>query len=245
MSSPRKRSQRLETMGTLAAGLAHEVKNPLSTMSVNLQLMAEDFSNPGTPLEQRTLKRARLMLGEVRRLDGIVNDFLKLARGYELAPVAVDIELMITEMLRFLEPENGQLGIEARFLPDPGARQVLADPTFLRVALMNLVGNAQQAMADRGGELLLETRGRDQDVEIRITDTGPGIAPDVQDKVFQPWFSTKPGGTGLGLPMARRIIEELGGEITLHSEVGRGTRFIVRLPRAPRQLTSGPAEGPA
>jgi signal transduction histidine kinase len=122
---------------------------------------------------------------------------------------------------------------------------VLADPAFLRTALMNLVVNAQQVMAGRGGELLIETRGHERDVEIRITDTGPGIPPELQEKIFQPWFSTRPGGTGLGLPMARRIVEELGGELTLHSEVGRGTRFTVRLPRAPRQLTGGPPADPA
>jgi signal transduction histidine kinase len=232
-------------MGTLAAGLAHEVKNPLSTMSVTLQLMAEDFAQPGSPVEQRTLKRAKLLLGEVRRLDGIVNDFLKLARGYELQPVGVDADLLIREMLRLLEPETSRHGISVRFHPDPDAREVLADPAFLRTALMNLVVNAQQVMAGRGGELLIETRGHERDVEIRITDTGPGIPPELQEKVFQPWFSTRPGGTGLGLPMARRIVEELGGELTLHSEVGRGTRFTVRLPRAPRQLTGGPPAEPA
>jgi two-component system, NtrC family, sensor histidine kinase HydH len=239
MSTARKRSQRLETMGTMAAGLAHEIKNPLSTMSVNLQLLAEDFEEARTPLEQRTLRRARLLLGEVRRLDQIVNDFLKLVRGHEVHSGPLDLELMLTDMLRFIEAENARLGIRTRFSPDPDARMVHADAGFLRMALMNLVGNAQQAMAATGGELLVATRGRGSDVEISVTDTGPGIAPELHEKVFRPWFSTKQGGTGLGLPMARRIVEELGGELRLLSEVGRGTRFTVTVPRAPRQLTGG------
>jgi len=241
MSVARKRSQRLETMGTMAAGLAHEIKNPLSTMSVNLQLLAEDFAQPRTPVEQRTLKRARLLLGEVRRLDQIVNDFLKLVRGYEVHAVPLDLELLITDMLRLVDAENQQLGIRARFSPDPAARMVHADPTYLRMALMNLVGNAQQAMAATGGELLVGTAGREHDIEISVTDTGPGIPAELQEKVFQPWFSTKQGGTGLGLPMARRVIEALGGEMHMHSEVGRGTRFTVTVPRTPRQLTGGDA----
>jgi signal transduction histidine kinase len=236
------RSQRLEYMGTMAAGLAHEVRNPLSTMLINLQLLAEDFREPTTPLEQRTQKRARVLLGEVKRLDGIVNDFLNLVRGDELSPETVDLELLVTDLLRLMEAENARLGVRARFSPDPGARLVFADPKHLRTALLNLVVNAQQAMAAGGGELLVETRGRERDVEVRVTDTGPGIPAELHEKIFRPWFSTKPGGTGLGLPMTRRIIEELGGALRLQSEAGRGTRFTATVPRAPRQLTSGGAE---
>jgi two-component system, NtrC family, sensor histidine kinase HydH len=243
MAVDRKRSQRLETMGAMAAALAHEVRNPLSTMSVNLQLVAEDFAQPKSPVEQRTLRRARLLLGEVRRLDALVGDFLKLVRGYELKPEPVDLELLLADLLRFVEPENARLGVRARVAADPGARFVQADPGLLRTALLNLVLNAQQAMAEGGGELLVESRGRDADVEVRVTDTGSGIAPELLEKVFRPWFSTKEGGTGLGLPTARRIAEELGGDLTVQSEVGRGTRFTLTVPRPPRQLPqagSGP-----
>jgi signal transduction histidine kinase len=239
MPADRKRSLRLETLGAMAAALAHEIRNPLSTMSVNLQLLAEDFAQPSTPVEQRTLRRARLLLGEVKRLDAVVSDFLKLVRGYELKPEPVDLELLLAELLRFVEPENARLGIRSRVLADPAARFVQADPALLRTALMNLIVNAQQAMTGSGGELLIETRGREQDVEVRITDTGPGIPAELQEKVFRPWFSTKEGGTGLGLPTARRILEELGGDIRLQSESGQGTRFTLSLPRPPRQLPPG------
>jgi signal transduction histidine kinase len=236
MTADRKRSQRLEYMGGMAAGLAHEIKNPLSTMSVNLQLMAEAYAEVDTPLGRRTLKRAELLLGEVKRLDVIVNDFLKLVRGYELSLETVDLELLMADLLRFVEPENARLSVEVRFLPDAGARLVQADKKLLRLALMNLVVNAQQAMEAEGGELLVETRGREKHVEIVITDTGPGIPLDQHEKILQPWYSTKKGGTGLGLPMARRMIEEMGGEMRMQSELGRGTRFMVSVPRAPRAL---------
>jgi signal transduction histidine kinase len=236
MPADRKRSLRLETLGAMAAALAHEVRNPLSTMSVNLQLLAEDFAQPRSPVEQRTLRRARLLLGEVKRLDAVVGDFLKLVRGYELKPETVDLELLLAELLRFVEPENARLGIRSRVLADPAARFVQADAALLRTALMNLVVNAQQAMAGTGGELLIETRGREHDVELHVTDTGPGIPAELQEKVFRPWFSTKEGGTGLGLPTARRILEESGGDIRLQSEAGRGTRFTLSLPLPPRQL---------
>jgi len=238
--SLRRRTKHLESMGALAAGLAHEIKNPLSTMSVNLQLMAEDFAGAEGTVEQRTLRRARLLLGEVRRLDDIVNDFLRLARGYEITPATVDLQLMVTELLSFVGPENDRLDISVRSFLDPAGRMVLADPKYLRLALMNLVVNAQQAMGDDGGELFVETRARDAFVEIRVTDTGPGIPADELARIWQPFFSTKSGGTGLGLPTTRRILEELGGDILVFSEVGRGTRFTVRLPSAPKQLPLRP-----
>jgi signal transduction histidine kinase len=244
MAADRKRSQRLETLGAMAAALAHEVRNPLSTMSVNLQLLAEDFAQPQSPVEQRTLRRARLLLGEVKRLDGLVADFLKLVRGYEIKPEVVDLELLVAEALRFADPEHARLAIRPRFSPDPGARFVLADPALLRTAILNLLVNARQAMAEAGGELLVEIVGRENHVEVRITDTGPGIPPELQEKIFRPWYSTKEGGTGLGLPTARRIVEELGGELRLQSEVGRGTRFTLTVPRPPKQLPPAPEGAP-
>ena len=226
-------------MGVLAAGLAHEIKNPLSTISLNLQLLAEDYADGDTPLAERTRRRAKLLLGEVSRLDGIVNDFLTLARGYELAPETVDLELLINELLRFVAAENDRLAISARSSVSPDGRFVVADPKFLRLALMNLVLNAQQAMAEGGGELLLETRAKDAVVEVRVTDTGPGMDRELREKIWQPFYSTKSGGTGLGLPTTRRIIEELGGDVRVLSEPGRGTRFIISLRAVPKQLPAG------
>ncbi len=227
----------------MAAGLAHEIKNPLSTMSLNLQLMEEDFRDAATPTEERTLRRARLLLGEVRRLNAIVNDFLELARGFELSAEAVDLELLLVELLRFVEPENDRLGITARTALRPEARHVIADPKFLRVAIMNLVLNAQQAMSDGGGDLIIETRIHDPFVEIRVTDTGPGIPPDKLDKIFMPFWSTKAESTSIGLPMTRRIIEELGGEMAVQSAVGRGTRFVVSVPKLPLALPGASGTG--
>jgi signal transduction histidine kinase len=106
---------------------------------------------------------------------------------------------------------------------------------------MNLVVNAQQAMAESGGELFVETRLAAREVQVRVTDTGPGIPPDKLEKIFMPFWSSKPEGTGLGLPTTRRIIEECGGEVRVHSEPGRGTRFTVSLPRIPEQLGEGGA----
>jgi len=230
------RKNRLMSMGVLAAGLAHEVKNPLSTISVNLQLLEEDFADPKTPQGERALRRAQLLLREVKRLDSIVNDFLDLARGYEIKPESVNLEGLLTELLSLVQAQNDRLSIQMRTSLSPEARSVVADPKLLRVALMNLVVNAQQAMADEGGELIVESRPRGAEIEVRITDTGHGIPREKLEKIWQPFFSTKEGGTGLGLPTTRRILEEMGGDIHVFSEIGRGTRFTVRLPSLPKQL---------
>ena len=245
MSSARPRPRRLEYMGAMAAGLAHEVKNPLSTMTVTLQLMAEDFAEPRDPREERTLKRAKLLLGEARRLDRIVQDFLELARGYEVSLQSVDLTLLIPEIVRLHEAENDKLGIATRVALDPAARHVVVDPKFLRLALTNLLVNAQQAMAERGGEIFIETALRERDVDIKVTDTGPGIPADKLEKIFMPFWSSKQAGTGLGLAVTRRIVEELGGEVKVHSEVGRGTRFTIRVPRTPAALPDGPRDAGA
>ncbi len=228
----------------MAAGLAHEVKNPLSTMSLNLQLMAEDFADPKTPIEERTLRRAKLMLGEIKRLDDVVHDFLTLARGYEIEPEAVDLELLLTQLVSFAEPEHHRLGIDVRTSFAPSARFVLADPKHLHLALMNLVVNAQQAMEDtEDGQLFIETRDRGEVIEVRITDTGPGIPADKVERIFMPFWSSKSDGTGLGLPTTRRIIEECGGDIRVQTAPGHGTRFIVRLPAMPKALPDGSSRG--
>ena len=153
----------------------------------------------------------------------------------------MDLELLLTELLRFVEPENNRLAIATRSSFDPHARLVLADPKHLRLALMNLVVNAQQAMAETGGDLFVETRLVERDVQVRVTDTGPGIPPDKLEKIFMPFWSSKAEGTGLGLPTTRRIIEECRGEVRVHSEPGHGTRFTVILPKIPDQLGEGEA----
>lgn len=242
MVPPRRRSRRLEYMGAMAAGLAHEVKNPLSTMSVNLQLMAEECKDPKTPQDERMLKRAELMLGEIGRLDGIVNEFLNLARGYEFNLESVDLELLINEVLRFTEEENRSFSVDVKASFDADARWVLADPKYLRLAVNNLLVNARQAMEGEGGDLIVETRARGREAEVRVTDTGPGISKEKLDKIFMPFWSTKQGGTGIGLPAARRIVEELGGEIRVQSAVGRGTRFIFTVPLVPPALSDGSEE---
>lgn len=219
---------RLAYLGSLAGGLAHEVKNPLSTMLINLGLLREDLeAAPGNP--ERILKRVGLLEREVKRLDQLVQSFLRLARGFDLAPRPTDLNALLRELVEFVEPEARRQGVAIRASLEESLPSIRVDRGLLRQAVLNLLVNARQAMP-RGGDLLLRTFLDGACAVIEVTDTGSGMSPEVLARCFDAYFSTKKGGTGLGLSMTRRIVEEHGGSIEVWSEVGRGTRFTVRLP---------------
>lgn len=223
------RMQRLAQLGTLLAGFAHEVRNPLSTIGLNLQLVLEEFREPETPRDKRTQKRLSTVQAEVLRLQKILEEFLGFARAPEPKLAPVDLNARVQAVVDFHEPELRDLGISLRFYPGVDVGMVPADWDHLQAAIVNLLRNAKDA-TPAGGEILVTTSRDDGYVTIRVIDTGAGMAPEVQARVFEPYFSTKRAGTGLGLPTVRRVVEEHGGMLTLQSEVGKGTQFSLRLP---------------
>lgn len=225
------RRRRLEHLGQLASGLAHEIKNPLSTMKLNLQLLQEDWRDAQTDRDRRTARKVNILMDEIKRLETILEDFLAFARGNELELELADIRVLIGEVADFIEPELKA----ARITLWSGVRSDLPlipiDRKKLKQALLNLVINARQAMEEVGGGELFLTAHRDgSDVVIEVADTGPGIPPQLHDRVFDVYFSTKRGGTGLGLPTVRRIVEEHGGRLLLRSQQNHGTQFLLILP---------------
>lgn len=226
--------KRLAYLGTLAGGLAHEIKNPLSTISINLALLREDLGADAS--QARHLKRIRLLEREVGRLEGIVQDFLRLTRGLDLHPEPTDLNGLLGELLEFIEPEAKKERVAIRQSLDPSLPRVTLDRQAFRQVFVNLLVNARQAMPS-GGELIVRTLAEGADVLVEVTDTGVGMSADVLARCFDAYFSTKKGGTGLGLPTARRIVEEHSGSIGVWSEPGKGTKFTVRLP------VKGPPEG--
>lgn len=241
-SNERTRTESLAQFGTLFAGFAHEVRNPLSTIGLNLQLVEEDLADADSPRDKRTRKRIQVLKGEVVRLQTILDDFLRFARVPELKREALDLETFVRDLVDFHAPEMKSAGIELRSLSEPGLPRVLADKGQLRAAIVNLLKNAREACRD-GDEIIVALR-RDSPsgtaaapqplgVTISVADTGPGMPEDVLAKVFRPYFSTKKTGTGLGLPMVKRIVDEHGGRISVSSELGKGTLFSLWLPVAP------------
>ena len=223
------RTQRLAQLGTLLAGFAHEVRNPLSTIGLNLQLVLEDFREAESTRDKRTHKRLSTVEAEVRRLQTILEGFLSYARAPEPKLADVDLNQRLRAFLEFQEPEMKEAGLSLRFFSGAGVGTVVCDWDHVPSAVGNLLRNAKDA-TPAGGEVLVSTL-RDGDfVSIRVTDTGEGISPEQAARVLEPYFSTKKGGTGLGLPTARRVAEDHGGGLTLQSEPGKGTQFVLRLP---------------
>jgi len=221
--------QRLAHLGALLAGFAHEVRNPLSTIGLNLQLVLEEFKEPETPRDKRTQKRLATVEAEVRRLQKILEEFLGYARTPEPKLAPVDLNAKLSALVEFHEPELRDAGISLRFYPGAGVDLVPLDWDHIQSAVGNLLRNAKDA-TPAGGEVLLSTSRDGDSVTVRVTDTGQGIQPEHQARVLEPYFSTKKSGTGLGLPTVRRVAEEHGGSLTFQSEPGRGTQFSLRLP---------------
>ncbi len=230
----------LEYLGAVAGGLVHEIRNPLSTMNVTLQLLQEDLEGAPEDDERATRVRRRLaaLLREVTRLGEILDDFQRYAGMRRLDLAQIDVNRVLEEVTAFIRPECARVGVRLTFWPDRGLPLVRVDERLLKQAVLNLLLNAVQAIeevvgaTDRPLEIIVRTGPEGECVRIDVIDTGPGIPPAVGQKVFEVWFSRKRTGTGLGLPTARRIAEEHGGSLDFVSEEGKGSDFILRLPLA-------------
>jgi two-component system, NtrC family, sensor histidine kinase HydH len=242
-STRRLRAQYAE-ISQLAGGLAHEIRNPLSTLSLNLDLLLEDFQNPETPRDRRVLQRLERLRPEVQRLHGILESFLRFARVQELKLEPTDLNTIIDEMRDFYEPHASTKGIVVRTKFAHDLPPVHLDRELFKQAVLNLVLNAEHAMPE-GGELILTTRRQGRWNRLDVVDTGVGMTEEVRSRIFDAFFSTRAGGSGLGLPTTRKIIEAHGGAIDVQSDLGKGSQFSVRLPayeRGPTDRSGSPVE---
>ncbi|KAA0218330.1 GHKL domain-containing protein [bacterium] len=229
-------SSRLEFLGQLAGGLAHEIKNPLSTMKLTLQLLQEDFSQDKSALAMRSLRKIELLLKEITHLDEIVQEFLRLSRGHDLKYQRTDLGDMIRDLVEFLAAEANQKSVTLRSQLEGELDGIIVDATYIRQALTNLLKNALEATEPKGGgEVIIRARRHGDVVMVEVIDTGVGVAPANRERMFRPYFTTKKGGTGMGLPMVRRIVEEHGGQVTYESVEGTGSRFVLLLPVDPNR----------
>ena len=230
-----------DEIAQLAGGLAHEIRNPLSTMRLNLDLLAEDFRDPANDRERRALQKIDRVRKESHRLEGLLEDFLRFIRVGALPESPADLNAVVEDIRDFCEPQSLAQGIVTRSQADPELPKVPLHVDAFKQAILNLVRNAQHAMPD-GGELILRTRFDRVEgfAVLDVIDTGPGIAPEALPRVFEPFFSTRARGTGLGLPLTRRIVEAHGGSIDLESERGKGTQFTIRLPIVGSEGPGGP-----
>jgi signal transduction histidine kinase len=217
----------------LAGALAHEIKNPLSTIGLNMELLAEDLGEPQTPAGRRSLKRVEVVRRECQRLQSLLDDFLNFAKVRRLHLEPTDLNHQIEDVLEFFAPEARDAGVEVVRYLDPELPRVKIDREAFRQALLNLIINAKQAMPD-GGQLVVRTAAQGDMVALYLIDTGCGMDERTASRMFEAFFSTKPGGSGLGLPTTQKIIEAHGGRISVQSELGQGTQFTIELPVPPR-----------
>lgn len=216
-------------IATLAGGLAHEIKNPLSTIGLNLELMAEELAPEESPRDHRMLRKVEIVRRECARLEQILDAFLQFARVGELQREPADLNAEVEEFIAFFQPKAAEHSIEISRHLGADLPRVELDRALIRQVLLNLALNALQAMPD-GGTLELQTQLQRDVVQLKIIDSGCGMNDRARAKMFDPFFSTKSGGSGLGLPTVRKIVEAHDGAISCESEPGRGTRFTISLP---------------
>ena len=223
----------------LAGGLAHEIKNPLSTIRLNMELLAEDFADAETPRDRRAAHKIAVVERECQRLQNLLDEFLNYTKVRPLKLAACDLNALVNRVVDFYRPQAKSKSIELVLYLDPELPGVVLDAEAFFGALINLVLNAEQAMP-AGGQLVFRTRTTASGVALELIDAGHGMDERTAAHVFDAFFSTKPGGSGLGLPTARKLIEAHGGTIAVQSEIGRGTQFTIELP-VPARLTGASA----
>ncbi|MEO0093940.1 MAG: cache domain-containing protein [candidate division WOR-3 bacterium] len=223
------RSERLATLGQLAAGVAHEINNPIAGILTYIRLIRKKLEKSASIGDGDFKRYLAIMERETDRCGTIVRNLLDFARQSEPNLKSVDVNMIINESLELLDHKLRlqNIEVEKRYAKIP---LIIGDFAQLQQSFMNIILNAAEAM-ENGGKLTITTRTADTMVEIEFADTGKGIPQENLTKIFEPFFTTKPKGTGLGLSVVFGIINRHQGEIDVKSEVGKGTTFIIRLPK--------------
>lgn len=217
----------LTTLGQLTSGLAHEVKNPLNAMVIHLEILKEEARRVNGEFQNSL----QVLEGEVHHLDRVVLGFLKFMRPQELELSSVNVNELIKREVSLVEAEWVKKGIHFILECEASLLPISADPDLLGQAFLNIILNACQAMENGGNIRIATASHQENEIRISISDEGPGIPPEVREKIFQLYYTTKHQGSGLGLPMAYRFVQLHEGVIDVQSEVGQGTTFTIQLPQ--------------
>jgi signal transduction histidine kinase len=221
-------NERMAVVGTFASGLAHEVRNPLNSMGLQLSLLERRIGSVDAAVAGQMQELTGIIRKEIQRLDALVGDFLLFSRTNRLHFHPTSLDVLLDEIVRLLRPEGRASGVTLRRLrPEQPLPKLPMDEEKMKQVFINLLRNAIEALSD-GGVIVVESRQADRRVEVVVSDNGPGL-PEGMD-VFQLFVSTKPGGTGLGLSIAQQIVLDHGGEIATSRTPGGGATFSVTLP---------------
>jgi len=225
-----------EELAELAGSLAHEIKNPLSVILMNIDLLSEDLTEIESQIGRRSINRVDIVRQQCERMQALLRDFLRYARLRDIDLLPGSLNDQIETVLRAYQAQADQEDIDIEKYLDPDLPAILLHSDSLQAALMNLVKNALEAMQP-GGQLWARTYTTRTGVALDLIDTGSGVDDNTVLHMFEPFYSTKDGGSGLGLPTARKIIEAHGGRISVQSEMGRGTKFVLEFP-VPKRLAT-------
>jgi len=237
-------SERLSALTLLAAGVAHEIGNPLNSLNIHLQLMERELKSLPAKKADRLREDIRIARDEVGRLDKIINQFLRAIRPTQPDLQRASVNDVVRDTLALLKRELADRDILVEQELGDALPKTLLDRAQLTQAFYNIIRNALQAMR-AGGILRIRTEATDTHIVVSFVDTGGGIAPEQIVKIFEPYYTTKKDGSGLGLMIVQRIVREHGGTIEVESDLGRGTAFRIKLPiseQRTRLLESGAAK---
>jgi len=218
-------ADRLSAISRITSGVAHEVKNPLNAILMHVEVARMKLARQDTDVAPQM----EIISREILRLDRVVKTFLDFTRPVELHLAEVPLDSFVREIVDLAAPQAEAGGIRVSVSVDTEAANIRVDRDLMKQAMLNVVVNAIQAMP-QGGELRIECAVREEEAEIRIRDTGVGIPPELRDKIFRLYYTTKPEGSGIGLAMTFRIVQLHDGSIDFTSEPGKGTTFVLRLP---------------
>jgi PAS domain S-box-containing protein len=227
------RAERLAVIGSMSARLAHEIRNPLSSITLNIELVRDEIEEltkdkPETATESRALLQS--LDSEVRRIQHVTEDYLKFARMPKPHPETVELNEVLVQGLSFMQSLFDATKVRVQTQLDETLPPLYADEHQLWQAVLNLIRNAIEAMPG-GGTITIRTVRAADAVVLTIADTGKGMSAEEHAQIFKPFFSTKTGGTGLGLPLTQQIIAEHGGQIRCETSPDRGTTFVIELPQ--------------
>jgi signal transduction histidine kinase len=228
-------AKQFRELAELAGSLAHEIKNPISVIHMNADLLSEELTEAQWPGRRRAESKVEIIRQQCQRMENLLRDFLRFTRMRDLQMTPGNLNEHVDTVLRMFQPQADKQQVDIIRYLDTDLPSLLLHSDSLQAALINLVKNALEAM-EGGGELIVRTYSTQRGVALDLIDTGCGMEDNTAIHMFEPFYSTKHGGSGLGLPIARKIIEAHGGRISVQSELGHGTKFVIEFPMPARIL---------
>ncbi len=235
-------AERMATVGRLSLKVAHEVRNPIAAIELNAEILGDIVRDRPEPEMHEAAGLVTAIREQVVALDALTEEYLAFARFPRPQFEEDSVNEMVASAVEFVRPLATRQGINVHLSIDPAVPPMAIDRSLLRQAILNLVKNGQEALS-QGGTLTISTMCSGDTVEITVSDTGPGITPEVGRRLFEQFFTTKPQGTGLGLSITRQIVEEHGGQLRWSSTPGAGATFTLVLPVKRADTTAEPTNG--